>query len=517
MTLIPDQLRRLAGTHPDEVAFTVAGPGEGELTLGGWHTSSSRFARGLVELGVAPGDRVALVLTPADGLRFVVAYAATHKAGGVAVPVNVRQSPAEIGGILRHGEPTVAVVSATLYDGLAAELAGCASLRSVVVAAKAGDDAAAAHDAGAGTAAYRHPIAWDDVPAGDDSDLQVARDPDDLADILYTSGTTGRPKGVAIRHSNSALFLLADPAWSGKPWLHASPMSTFAGITFVYQPMRMGLRTLYESAFDTGEWLRLVERERPFATFVVPSMIELLLADPRLYETDLSSLQLVTTGSAPIAPSTLAAFTELFDRATVNNTYSMTEAGTAYFLLPHGEFARHPGSVGKPLPPAEVRVVDDSGAGRSSGDVGDILVKPAGRLREYYRDPEASAEMFGADGWLRTGDLGRFDEDGYLYVVGRRKDVIIRGGNNVHAADVEAVLYEHPAVREAAVVGVAHPVLGEDVVAHVVLSSPVGEEELAEHCRARLADYKVPRSFRVRDDLPRNATGKVVKRELRES
>jgi acyl-CoA synthetase (AMP-forming)/AMP-acid ligase II len=516
MALIPDQLRQLAGTRPDEVGFTVAGAGD--LTLGGWHTESSRFARGLVDLGVAPGDRVALLLTPTDGLRFVVAYTATHKAGGVAVPVGVRQTPPEIGAILAHCEPSVAVISAELYAALAPELARCASLRAVVLAGEAAAGPEPQQQPSA-DGPQPQPVAprtlgWADVLAGDGSDIQVPRDPENLAEILYTSGTTGRPKGVAIRHSNSALFLYVEPAWSGKPWLHASPMSTFAGLTFVYQPMRMGLRTLYEPTFDTGEWLHLVATERPFATFVVPSMIELLLADPRLAETDLSSLQLITTGSAPIAPTTLTRFTELVPQATVHNTYSMTEAGTAYFLLPHGETARRPGSVGKPLPPAQVRVVDDEEQGKPHGEVGNILVKPAGRLREYYRDPEASARMFGADGWLRTGDLGRLDEDGYLYVVGRTKDVIIRGGNNVHAADVEAVLYEHPAVREAAVVGVPHPVLGEDIAAYVVLGAPAGDDQLVAHCRARLADYKVPRSFHLRDELPRTTTGKVLKREL---
>lgn len=500
MTLIPDQLRRLAGRHPQEVAFTVAGPGAGELTLGEWNSASARFGRGLVARGVAPGDRVALLLAPADALRFVVAYAATHKAGAVAVPVNVRQSAAEVGAILRHCEPSAVVVGAALHERLAAELAACPSVRTVVVA---GDGEAA----GA--------LAWDAVPLGDDTDLQVPREEDDLAEILYTSGTTGRPKGVAIRHGNSALTLLADPAWSGRPWLHASPLFTFAGLTFVYQPMRMGLRTLYQSRFDTAEWLRLVEAERPCGAFLVPSMVQLLLGEKALATADLSSLQLVSVGSAPVAPATLEAFAARLPGATVANSYSMTEAGTAYFVMPAGEGERHPGAVGRPLPPAQVRVVDRAGQDCRAGEVGDILLKAAGRPRAYYRDPEATAGVFGADGWLRTGDLGRVDEDGYLYVVGRDKDVIIRGGYNVYATDVEATLYEHPRVREAAVVGVSHPVLGEDVAAFVVAAPETTADELAAHCRSRLADYKVPRRFVFCAQLPRNATGKVLKRQLR--
>jgi acyl-CoA synthetase (AMP-forming)/AMP-acid ligase II len=170
------------------------------------------------------------------------------------------------------------------------------------------------------------------------------------------------------------------------------------------------------------------------------------------------------------------------------------------------------------VPPAEVRILDDADHPVAAGEIGNIHVKPAGKLREYYRAPEASAEMFHADGWLRTGDLGRFDADGFLYIAGRAKDVIIRGGMNVYAADVEAALYEHPAVREAAVVGVEHAVLGEDVVAFVVAVDPdaATPDDLIEFCRKRLADYATPRRVHLLDELPRNATGKVVKRDLRE-
>ena len=495
MTLIPDQLRLVAGKHADQVGFTAAGVGD--LTLGEWHTTSSRFGRGLIELGVEAGDRVALVFSPGDALKFVVAYAATHKAGAVAVPVNVRMTPGEVAGVLAHCEPTVVVASASLLHLVPRDLPG---LRALVSTEKSDGDVRA----------------WDDVPAGDDSDLQVERDGDDLAEILYTSGTTGMPKGVAVRHSNSALFLLNDPEWTGRAWLHASPMFTMAGITFVYQPMRMGLRTLYLPKFDAAEWLRLVATERPQATFLVPSMVELLLAHPDLRSTDLSCLEIVSVGAAPIAPATLVALQEQVPDAMVTNSYSMTEAGTAYFVMPKGELHNHPGAVGQPLPPAEVRITDDDGGEVPRGEIGNVQVKPAGKMREYYKNPEASAEVFAGDGWLRTGDLGRFDDDGYLYIVGRAKDMIIRGGFNIHATDVEHVLYEHDAVQEAAVVGVPHAVLGEDVAAYIVLKEgeTVAAEDLTEFCRGRMADYKVPRSVRFVDELPRNATGKVLKREL---
>jgi acyl-CoA synthetase (AMP-forming)/AMP-acid ligase II len=494
VTLIPDQLRWAAEQLPDEVGFTVAGVGE--LTLGQWHRDSSRLARGLVDHGLQPGDRVALVLRPQDGLRFVVAYAAIHKAGGVAVPVNVRLAVGQISALLQHCAPKAVIVSPELRHLVASDSALVVSTGDVA----------------------EPDLSWSELNGASDDDLQVPREEDDLAEILYTSGTTSAPKGVAIRHGNSALFLRAKPEWSGRPWLHASPMFTFAGLTFIYQPMRMGMSTLYLPKFTTADWLRLVNTERPKSIFLVPSMVELLLADPETPNAAWSQIEMVSVGSAPIAPATLLRFAELVPDAFVTNSYSMTEAGTAYFMMPKGQLATHPGSVGQPVPPAEVRILDDDGDTVAVDVIGNIHVKPAGKMREYYNAPEASAEIFHSDGWLRTGDLGRFDADGYLYIVGRAKDVIIRGGMNVYAADVEAVLYEHAAVREAAVVGVEHAVLGEDVVGFVVLRQAGGAtpEELIGFCRERVADYATPRRIHLLNELPRNATGKVVKRDLHE-
>jgi acyl-CoA synthetase (AMP-forming)/AMP-acid ligase II len=359
---------------------------------------------------------------------------------------------------------------------------------------------------------------WGDVLDDDGSEFQVDTDPHDLAEILYTSGTTGSPKGVAIRHDNAALLVRTHPEWTGNAWIHASPMFTFAGLTFVYQPMRMGMRTLYQPRFNAPDWLHEVAVRQPMAAFLVPAMVELLLAEPDIEQADLSSLHMISVGSAPIAPTTLLRFQKLVSHAAVTNSYSMTEAGTAYCILPQGELEKRPGSVGKPLPPAEIRVVGEDGTELAPEEIGEIVIKPAHSPRSYYKDPDATAELFRGD-WLHTGDLGKFDDDGYLYVVGRIKDVIIRGGHNVHASDVESVLYSHPEISEAAVVGKPHAVLGEDIAAYVVLTpgAKVTPEEITAFCKEHLADYKVPRTVIIRDDLPRNATGKVLKRELVES
>jgi acyl-CoA synthetase (AMP-forming)/AMP-acid ligase II len=493
MSLIPDQLRWAAEHLPDEVGYAV--DGVGSLTIGDWDGEASRVARGLIALGVAPGDRVALLLRQLDALEFVVAYAGTHKAGGIAVPVNIRLSPIEVAGVLRHCEPAVVIASADLLH-LIPEDVGSATVITV----------------GSGTPLQT----LEDIKDADRSDLQVSRDPDDLAEILYTSGTTSTPKGVAIRHSNSALFLRAKPEWSRRPWLHASPVFTFAGLTFVYQPLRMGMSTLYLPKFSVADWLRLLETERPKSCFLVPSMVELLIADPATEQADWSMVEMLSVGSAPIAPATMARLIELVPNALVTNSYSMTEAGTAYFFMGKGEGETHPGSVGRPVPPAEVRVVDDDEQPVGVDKIGNVHVKPAGKMREYYNEPAASAAVFHEDGWLRTGDLGRVDAEGYLYIAGRAKDVIIRGGMNIYASDVEAALYEHPGVREAAVVGVAHPVLGEDIVGFVVPTAPgaVTAEELVAFCRERRADYASPRRIHLLDEFPRNATGKILKRDL---
>jgi acyl-CoA synthetase (AMP-forming)/AMP-acid ligase II len=267
--------------------------------------------------------------------------------------------------------------------------------------------------------------------------------------------------------------------------------------------------------FDVGRWLDCVEQERPAAIFLVPAMAQLLLADERFPGVDLSSVQLCSLGSAPLPPETQRRLQERMPHATVTNGYGMTEAGPAYCAMPREEAGKRVGSVGKPMPPVEFRIVAEDGSELPAREVGELVIRMPGREREYYRDPEATARTWRADG-LHTGDLGYLDEDGYLYIVGRIKDVIIRGGNNIHAADVEAVLYEHPGVLEAAVAGIPHEVLGEDVAAWVVLrpGARSASQELRAFCLERLADYKVPRRITFVDQLPRNPTGKVMKRQL---
>jgi acyl-CoA synthetase (AMP-forming)/AMP-acid ligase II len=511
--LLPETLGRMAAAFGDRTAYTVVD--QGSLTFAEWDRTANQLARGLVAAGLRSDDRVALHLSAQNALRWLVAYAAVHRAGGVAVPLNPRLAPDEVRRMLAHSSARCVVADGALVaaDARLAEPEGDRPAVPLALVVDATAHGTPSSDAPAAATLVR---AWEEVLSADASPIQVPRVDDDLADILYTSGTTGSPKGVAVRHVNASMVPPAEPSYSGGGWLHASPMFTFAGMSFVYNPMILGLRGIYLPVFDAGRWLEVVEAERPVAVFLVPAMAQLLLDHPRFAEADLTSIAICSVGSAPLAPFVLERLQERMPEAMVSNNYGMTEAGSVYCLMPKGEAVRRPGSVGQPVPPAQVRCVDEHGVDVAPGDVGEVWLRIPGRPREYFGDPEATATTW-RDGWLITGDLGRLDEDGYLYIVGRSKDVIIRGGVNIHSADVEHVILSHPAVAEVAVVGKPHPVLGEDVVAFVVLRP--GEEADAEGLRAfcleRMADYKVPRSWILVDEIPRNATGKALKSELR--
>ncbi len=500
-TLLTDHLRAMAGAFPDEVAYRVVDGGH--MTFAQWEAESNRLARALVARGVVKGDRVSIYLRAEEALRFMVAYSAVHKAGAVAVPTNTRLADAELERLLGHAQVRAVLTDAELSP-LAHQVAGAIGSVEHVVVAPPSADTGAAH------------WSWGLDDVDDAGTFQVEVTGDDLADILYTSGTTGLPKGVAVRHRNVALIPGApNPSFSGQHWLHASPLFTFAGIGFIYNPMQLGLSGVYQPRFDAGRWLEVVEEMRPQFVFLVPSMAQLIVAHPRFSEAELSSILICAIGSAPLLPATLRSLQERMPEASVSNSYGMTEAGPAFCSMPKGESLRRIGSVGQPVPPLQVRIVDDEGVDVPTGEVGEAILRMPGREREYYHDAEATAGMW-RDGWLYSGDLARLDEDGFLYIVGRKKDVIIRGGNNIHAVDVEAVLLEHPDVVEAAVVGIPHAVLGEDVAAVVVLTpgSTTTPEALREHCADGLADYKVPRRIELAAELPRNATGKVLKAQL---
>ena len=487
MTLIqPELLRRLAATDPDGVAWRNVASGV-DLTLAQWHRQSNRIGRGLGRLGVAKGDRVVLMLGNDEPLEWLVSYMGIHKARAIAVPLTAHVGGGELTRVLAHAEPAVVLCG------------------DVPVAVERTTATVVSTAAGAA-------IAWDDLLDADDSDLTDAPEPDDVADVMYTSGTTGEPKGVLVRHGGLSTIDLVPKEWLGLGFLTSSPFATTSGSLLVCGPMRGGLSGWFLPRFDADRWLRTVATDRPVAAFLVPAMVELIVRAPHFGTTDLSSLAVVNIGSAPIAASTLQRFGARLPNADVLCGYGMTEFG-AVTAVPMGDRGRHLGSVGLPLPGVELRILGPDGAALPPGETGQIAIGGRRRPRTYFRDPAAS-EATWRDGWLLSGDVGRIDADGHLWVVGRHKEMIIRGGHNVVPGEVEAALFEHPSVAEAAVAGVSHPVLGEDIRAWVVLRDPVSDDELRAFLLARLADYKVPRRISVVDALPRNESGKILKSHL---
>jgi long-chain acyl-CoA synthetase len=492
--LLVDQLRFMARTGADRTAYADLDAGR-SITFGEWERQSNQLARWLVEHGVAKQDRVALYMDSDHCLQWIVAYAGIHKAGAVMVPVNTRLSIDEVLTILRHAEPTVIITNDRLLEN-ARTVEASMPIKAVLATAD-----------------------WSELERHDASEMQVPVDADDIADIMYTSGTTGLPKGVLVRHRNVAMIPNTAPAWTSVGWLHGAPLFTFAGMSFIYNPMKMGLAGLYMPKFDVDRWFDVVERDKPMMIFLVPAMAELITASPRFEGADLSGPVAVSIGSAPLAPATLKKLQDRMPQASVINSYGLTEAGPAFITMPKDEADKRTGSVGKPNPPMEVRVVDpDTDEDQPAMEVGELLVRLPGKRREYYKDDGANASTWTDDGWLRTGDLAYLDADGFVYISGRIKDMIIRGGNNIYATDVEAVILEHADVQEAAVIGVPHRVLGEDVGAFVVCKpdTSLSVDALLAFCAGKLADYKRPRKLWFVEELPRNATGKVMKHKLRE-
>jgi acyl-CoA synthetase (AMP-forming)/AMP-acid ligase II len=500
--LLVDQLRFMAEAHSDDNAYEDLDAREA-ITFRQWDERSNRIARWLAARGVAKGDRVSIYMPSEYCLSWIVAYAGIHKAGAVCVPTNTRLSQRELAAILGHAEISAMFTGAPMLANVEAVRAGIPSLTAIL----------SPDGEGAGVEP------WSVTDDFDATDTQVPLTRDDLADIMYTSGTTGLPKGVVVRHRDVGMMPNGEPNWLGTGWLHGAPLFTFAGMSFIFNPMKMGLCALYMPKFDVDHWFDVVEQRRPMMVFMVPAMAELVTASSRFETADLSGPFAISIGSAPLAPATLLKLQDQMPQATVSNSYGLTEAGPAYITMPKEEIRNRLGSVGKPMPPMEVKIVDpadDEVCGPRV--VGELLCRLPGKQREYYKDDAASLKTWTADGWLRSGDLAYTDEDGFIYISGRIKDMIIRGGNNIYATDIEAVIIEHPAVQEAAVIGVPHTVLGEDVGAFVVLKpdASLSEDELKAFCAERLADYKRPRVLRFVAELPRNATGKVMKHKLRE-
>ncbi len=454
---VPEELAAQAARFGDRAAVRVdGGP---TLTYADWDRAANAVARGMAAAGVERGDRVVLLLTNAEACDFAVAFAACHRAGAAAVPVNPRYAVRELEHIILDSGARLVVAGTEASRVSGALVQSCSELA-----------------------------------AGDASPFSVELAGDDLSEIFYTSGTTGLPAASHRPTPTSAAHGLA-PLEGGGTLLHSIPLATFTGVQGgVLTPLRLAITALVLPRFDTTRFAALIAAEHPLWLLMVPAHILLLLESGVLETTDTSSVAIAMFGGAATPAAAVLRLGELLPNAMLMNGYGLTEGGGSICVLPPGEAARRPGSVGKPMRGVEVRIVDDDGEPVVTDAVGEIALRIPSGERRYWNDDEATARTW-RRGWVHTGDLGRLDADGFLYVVDRAKDVIIRGGYNVASAEVEGAIYEHPDVAECAVVGVAHPILGQDVAAVVRTrdgAPPLELDALRAQLADRLADYKLP-------------------------
>lgn len=492
-----------ADRRPDKVVVTHL---DATLTNTQLLERVNALAAGLLELGVREGDVVALLLHNCP--EFLEVVYAVNRIGAAFLPLNVRLAPAEWEYILANSEATAVVADADLAPGLEPALPGLQHLRAKLSVGDAvvpgwirHEDLRGAHLGAA--------VAVVDV-AG--SSLQR---------LMYTSGTTSRPKGVCISHANVTAKNLGLIIEFG---LTHEDVTAVAGPLYHVGALDMGgLATLHaggslvlQRRFDAQGLIGLMATHRATTVWLAPAMVNALLQRDELHDADLTSLRVIMSGGEKMPEARLKQILDALPKVWFADAYGLTETVSSDTFLPFDFMHAKLGSVGKPLPHHRVRVGDELGGDLPVGEVGEILVRGPKVFSGYWRDPEATRRAF-VDGWFRTGDLGRLDEDGFLYIEDRKKDMIVSGGENIATPEVERVLYEHPDILEAAVVGHPDDRWGEVPHAFIVVrpGSTLSDTEVAAFCRGRLAKFKVPAYTTIVGELPRTASGKVVKRELR--
>ncbi len=489
-----------------EAAFERRGDYESLLFEGRWHRSGELFDRaaaiatGLARLGLAPGERVAVTMS--NRAEVGVVYQALWRAGLVATPVMFLLAPDDLRHVLADSGARAVVTSSEFLEKVRHAVTGLEPAPWVICTDPGTDGVVSLAELETAPAG---PI----VPRGDG----------DLAALLYTGGTTGRAKGVMLSHA--ALHYVGSAAYASShvagitrslvalPLSHAyGLLVTVSGFHAVERDLVVLLRW-----FDPGAFLNAIVEHRLQQTAVVPSMLQALLGQP-LEDYDLSTLVRVTSGASPLSPETEREFTRRVPSAAIRQGYGLTESAALVSSSPAGR-ARS-GSVGLPVPGCEVEIRDSDGRSLPPGEAGEICVRSPGVMLGYWNAPETTAGAV-RDGWLHTGDVGRLDEDGYLYIVDRIKDLIIRGGFNVYPRDVEDALLEHPAVAMAAVVGAPSASHGEEVVAFVSLrpGATLASEQLVDWSRERIGGYKYPRRINVVATIPLTSVGKVDRKALR--
>ena len=478
-------LGRARRYYPEAKAFAAA---EKFTNFRELHERVANIAGALTEHGFRVGDRLALLL-PNETDYIEVIYACAWL-GVIVVPLNTRLSSSEIDHILADASPRGLIRHSTLA-----------------------------------VPTMRPPqeLVIDKQPLNVASNAapEPIYDPDAVFAMIYTSGTTGLPKGVALTHAN----ILADvdhvnywlPYKERGVYLHAAPLFHIADFPFTFASPAFGTCQITIPKFTPQAFCETIERERVTNTVVVPTMLNLLLQYEELRSFDLSSLETLGYGGSPIAPELIHRTRELLPNIKLVQVYGLTETGFLSGLQDHEHTENRLTSCGRPCPGIEVRVVDQSGREVEAGQPGELIARGPNVMRSYWNNPKESNLAF-LNGFFRTGDIGYQDAQGYFFILDRLKDMIVTGGENVYSGEVEAVIAQHPAVREVAVFGIPDPRWGELVMACVVLQpgKVLTAEELISFCRPLLANYKIPRKVEFSEtDLPKSGSGKILKKNLR--
>ena len=520
----PPSLRAIAeaGRTHGERTFLIYE--DERVSFEAWYHAVATLSETLRERGLGKGDRVALAMRNLP--EWPVAFFAVTALGAICVPLNAWWSPDELAFALTDSGARALICDAERWQRIAPSSEALAAIETRVVSrADEGIDGAERLEDLIGT-----PGAYADLPARALPEADVA--PDDSATIFYTSGTTGAPKGALGTHraicSNvltTQYNLAAAPLRRGEMPPESTPKVSLVTIPLFHVTacsaammgyIVSGHTMVFMHHWDPVEAFRLIERERVNLTGGVPTIAWQLLDHPERKNYDLGSLELITYGGAPAAPELVRKIHDEFG-ALPGSGWGMTETMATVTGHVSEDYLNRPDSCGPPVPVADLKIMSPDGARElPTGEVGELWARGPMVAREYWNRPEATAETF-VDGWLRTGDLARLDEEGFCYIVDRAKDMVIRGGENIYSSEVENVLYAHPAVTDAAVIGLPHRQLGEEpgAVVHLVSGSSASEAELQDWVAERLAHFKVPvRIVFTNETLPRNANGKILKKEL---
>ena len=475
--------------------------GDRSVTYEQMRTWAAVAASGLRARGVGPGDVVGLLSY--NNTEFLATIFAANHLGAIAMPINWRLAAPELQFILEHSEARALVCDRDLID-LANDATKTLDLARVCISTSAVDG-------------------WDlfEDLAGEPAAERIAMNGDAVHRLMYTSGTTGRPKGVMITHANLAWKNFAHVVEFGftdaDVGLACGPLYHVGALDLVTTSMiAVGATTVIHRVFDAAQVVDEIERSRITCIWTAPAMVRAILDVPGVEQRDLSSVRVLIAGGEKMPIPFIERLRRTFPSAWFADAYGLTETVSGDTFLDREHTVSKLGSVGRPCQYLDLDIWDEHGTSMPPGERGEIVLRGPKVFKGYWRDPDATKKAFDG-GWFHTGDIGVRDEDGYVYIVDRLKDMIVSGGENIASSEVERVLYEHDAVAEAAVVGRPDERWGEVPVAYVVVhgGSTVTPDELVEHCRGQLAKFKVPKDVFFVDELPRNPSGKVLKRELR--